>query len=378
MSSVDYVLAESQKRQTKEKEEKLLEKIQSSKKTVLENSCKKIDFKAPIISREGNGVIYPNTINTIQGQSGVHKSRLVEIFIALLLSKLNKPRFLGFESIISREYFATYADTERNLKEQFPYALQQIKRMADIPIEKLDIKLDPFSFIDISREDRFTALKLYLDDIRKKVDDHLFIVLDVVTDCIGNFNDPKESMGLIDLMNAYINSYDVTFLCVIHENPGGTEKARGHLGTELINKSSTVFQIGFDTKGSNLIKITYKKCRNSKRFEPIYLVFSEETKGLVLADQSQIEKAKNSKAQKAKIEEVQRVLGEALKEPASKTDLLQSLGDYFKCGKRTLEHRLKTIYENQLPILNDKGQKLVLDKYSERRLVFYALIPTEK
>ena len=49
----------------------------------------------------------------------------------------------------------------------------------------------------------------------------------------------------LDLPNSTINTYDITFLCIIHENPY-QEKARGHLGTELINKSSTALSINIE------------------------------------------------------------------------------------------------------------------------------------
>lgn len=377
MSSADYVLNENNKPSSRAKENSLLEEIKKSKKTILENSCKKIDFKAPIISRDGKGIIYPNTINMIQGKSGVHKSRLVEVLIACLSLKEDRPEFLGFNSNPDIEFFSVYADTERNLNEQFPYAIQQIKRLAKIPLETIELKLDPFSFINITREDRFVALRLYLDDIRQKVKDHLFIVLDVVTDCINNFNDPKQSLELIDLMNKYINNYDLTFLCVIHENPLGNEKARGHLGTELFNKSSTVFQIGYESNDSELIKLGFKKCRSSKRFEPLYFMYSDEVKGLLLADQSIINETMHSKFQKAKIEDVRLVLIEALKVPCKKSDLLKGLKNHFQCGIRTLEERLKTIYEEALIITKDgAGQKWVLDKFTEGRATYYALVPS--
>ena len=372
MSNADFVLNNTpfQEQPTKDQ---LLEKIQISKRIVLKNSCTKIDFKAPIISREGQGIIYPNTINIIQGKSGSHKSRLAEILIGLLLSKNDEDRFLGFEANRERSFFIAFADTERNLKEQFPYAIQHIKRLAGIPIEEENFMLDPFSFIDIERSQRFAALQLYLEDLRERVQDHLVIVLDVVTDCIGSFNDPKESLRLIDLMNAYINNYDVTFICVIHENPMGGDKARGHLGTELDNKSSTVLQIGFESKESDLIRITFKKCRSSKRYKPIYLVYSEDTKGLILADQKSIDSALQSKNQKARIEDIIAILPEALEEPSKRSHLLKSLADHFNCGTRILEDRIKHIHDKELLITDKTGQKYILDKYTEKRNTFYTL-----
>jgi hypothetical protein len=132
---------------------------------------------------------------------------------------------------------------------------------------------DYISLLEFGREERFDMLNIvFRARIRKKFPMHIFIVLDVITDCVFNFNDTKDSMKLIDMMNQTINRYDVTFLCLIHENPGSADKARGHLGTEILNKASTVIQIGFEKDAQNhntdLLKVAYFKCRSSKKHEP--------------------------------------------------------------------------------------------------------------
>ena len=86
-------------------------------------------------------------------------------------------------------------------------------------------------------------------------------------------------MKLIDMMNQSINRYDVTFLYLIHENPVNTDKAPGHLGTEILNKASTVIQIGFEKDAQNhntdLINVNFLKCRSSKKHDPFYVQYSD-------------------------------------------------------------------------------------------------------
>lgn len=126
-------------------------------------------------------------------------------------------------------------------------------------------------------------------------------------------------MKLIDMMNQSINRYDVTFLCLIHENPGNTDKARGHLGTEILNKASTVMQIGFEKDAQNhntdLIKVAYLKCRSSKKHEPFHVQYSDTEKGLILADFNTIQAAIDNRAQKAALDEIIELLGRFLAEP---------------------------------------------------------------
>ena len=91
-----------------------------------------IRFADPILRQNENAVIFPHTINVIQGQAGVHKSRLAEFICAAML-KLHgfSAELLGYK----RENFdanntVVYVDTERNQSEQFPYALQNIQLKA--------------------------------------------------------------------------------------------------------------------------------------------------------------------------------------------------------------------------------------------------------
>jgi len=206
---------------------------------------------------------------------------------------------------------------------------------------------------------------------------HLFIVLDVITDCVFNFNDTKDSMKLIDMMNQSINRYDVTFLCLIHENPGNTDKARGHLGTEILNKASTVIQIGFEKDAQNhntdLIKVAYLKCRSSKKHDPFHVQYSDTEKGLVLADQNTIQETMDSRNQKAALDETIELIGRLLTEPMAKTNLIEQLCFEMDCKERTVEARLKSILTLKLAVPDQNGIAKLLCKRQEGKEVIYYL-----
>lgn len=91
-----------------------------------------ISFSPPILTRDDAAVFFPNTINTIQGQTGAHKSRLAEVICSALLKNANcNNHLLNFKrNESSTPIHVLYVDTERNLKEQFPAALQSILKGA--------------------------------------------------------------------------------------------------------------------------------------------------------------------------------------------------------------------------------------------------------
>lgn len=354
--------------------ENYYELILKSKEQLKINIKKKIIFSAPIISREGIGIFYPNTINVIQGKSGVHKSRLVENIASGLLSSFS---FLGFEAR-ANDSIVLYVDTERNIKDQFPFALQKIIEKAGGSVEEDLSNFDYLSLIEVPRPDRFRGLKEYLIKFREKSDKHLIIILDVITDCIANFNDVNESLKLIDLLNLMINNFNATFICLIHENPTNSDKARGHLGTEILNKASTVIQIGFEKdksqKDTDLIKVNYLKCRNSRKPDAFYLQYSEETKGLVLADTETINMHKENRKLKVNSTILKEILTKELTHIMEKAELMKILIKYCFCSDRTLDGLLKPIMDNKEVVLNSLGEECFLIKETIKRKAFYNLV----
>jgi hypothetical protein len=340
-----------------------LTKILKSQELLKINSSKPITFSKALISSYGLGAIFPNTINVVQGKKGVHKSRITEAFCCVLLAKKLGSSFLSFIRDFTKSYAVLYVDTERNLKEQFPYAIQKIKEKSGYEIDEHPPNFEYISLIDIKREKRFDTLAEYIVRFREShKNSHLFIVMDVVTDCVENFNEPKETMKFIDLLNETINNYDVTFLCVIHENPNSGDKARGHLGTELINKASQVMQIGFE-KDSNsndteLIRLKFLHCRSTRKLDTIYMQYSEEEKGLIIASGETVNEVRHQKQDKASVPAIQSWLSENLQEEMPKDELIKKLREAFDCGERTIEDRLKELVDSECLSKEKKGRQV--------------------
>lgn len=359
-----------------------LQELLRSKEKIRTCKSKKITFSSPILWQHENAIFFPNTINVIQGKAGVHKSRLAELICASLIKTGQcMQNHLNFEGHNSDTYVVCYVDTERNHSEQFPFALQQIQLKAGYKIDDEPKDFDYVSLLEYGRNERFDYLSDYLIHAREKFTKHLFIVLDVITDCVSNFNDINDSMKLIDMMNQMINNYNVTFLCLIHENPSAGDKARGHLGTEIMNKASTVMQIGYEKDKSNqntdLIKVNYLKCRSSKKHEPFYVRYSDDEKGLVLADENFVLGAIDKRNHKADIETTIECLSLFLNKPLKRKELIEKLSSEMECKDRTIEIRLKTIMDKKLAIPDENGVVMHLAKQLEGKETIYYLAETK-
>jgi len=359
-----------------------LKKVLATSEKLKERKSGEIKFSEPVLKQGENAVIFPHTINVIQGQAGVHKSRLAETICAAFLKLQNCPNeLLGF----TRVSFATlhtvvYVDTERNLSEQLPYALQSIQMKAGYTIAEHPSNFMYLSLLEVSRKERFATLNEYLNHIKKSTNNPLFIVLDVSTDCIEDFNKTDKSMELIDLMNMAINEHNVIFLCLIHENPK-SDKARGHFGTELMNKASTVMQVGFEKDASqndtDIIRLKYLKNRSTARHIPFHFKYSNEAKGLVLADANEVSGVINNRKHKASNEDMTEFIELYLGDGATLTrvELLDKLCKDFKASQRTIESRITEIISSDIEIFNEQGQGCKLTKETNSKTVYYKLIP---
>lgn len=361
--------------------QKYLPSILETQKKLKEAKARTVIFSPPIISHKDKPIIYPRTINVAQGQAGSFKSRVCELICSTLLWVVNSVVKLEvFTASLGFDVTVCYVDTERNLTEQLPYALQSIQTKAGFRIDEHPERFDYISLMAVPRKERFNALREYLDYVREKYKTHIFIVLDVLTDCCQDFNRTDDSMELIDFLNLTINQYDVTFLCIIHENPGSA-KARGHLGTELNNKASSVMQIGYEQdasgKDTDLIRVKFLKCRNTRKHDPFYLKYCDEFKGLVLANEVEVNKLSEQRKAKAMPIEVAEKIEKYLSEkPMKGSELVEILTKDFNASERTIEERLKEIVDSDTGFHVD-GKPCQLIKGKVGRNVSYSLMPRD-
>lgn len=344
-----------------------LGQLQRVKDEIEARACQDISFSKPIVELNGTGIVYPNSITTIQGQKGSHKSRLTELICAAILSRSTEPGPIGITVDNTVPFHIVYIDTERNKNDQLPYAIQRIKEKAGFGRKDRPPNLEAISLIDIDRESRFEALAQYMEEVRNtNPEKFIVVVLDVITDCIGSFNDPKESLKLIDHLNKLINEHDISFICIIHENPNsiGDSKARGHLGTEIINKATTALSIGFEKSSKELVNIKFLHTRSSRRPEPVQVHYCDRAKGLVLADETFVSENKGQNALKAGPDEVRKWIMDNLQGEISKSEIIFRLSAAFNCKAKTIETRLKELTDGPYSTLEriKKGKEVYFTK----------------
>jgi len=92
-----------------------------------------------------------------------------------------------------------------------------------------------------------------------------FIVIDGIRDLVTSINDEDQASGISSKLLKWSQDLNIHIINVLHMNKGDTN-ARGHLGTELTNKSESVISIGKDPDNKEQILVSPEYCRN-REFE---------------------------------------------------------------------------------------------------------------
>lgn len=359
----------------------LLDHLLRERQTLRERVAGPIVHLEPILTQDDQGIVWPRTICLLQGQTGAHKSRVAELFSSVVLAL---DRFQGeslglkADSSVVGPCAVCYVDTERNQHDQFIQAMQQVKYRAGYDLKEHPVNFEYISLLATPRTKRLKALKLYLQQMREQIKGHLLIVLDQVADCVTDFNDQKECVLLTDLLNEMVNQQNVTFLCVIHENPGSF-KARGHLGTELANKASTVLQVGFikasSEAPSEVVRMKYVKRRSGAPGLKFHARFDTEQGELVRVEKDAVKEAQDSRKQTARPADIIPILSALLTSKMPRKQLLEELRKAVGGGDKTLDNRLKEIIEQQIPVPNAKAEMCLLQTQKGGRETLYWLEP---
>ena len=89
------------------------------------------------------------------------------------------------------------------------------------------------------------------------------ISIDGYADLIDDTNDNVQSAQLAQSVMTWTDKYKFHVTGILHENPDG-RKMRGHLGSEMSRKASTIFSVIADPDKDNVSKVYHTKSRDEK------------------------------------------------------------------------------------------------------------------
>lgn len=202
--------------------------------TPIEPPVPVITINEEIISTESN-------LTTISGASKSGKSAFTSILIAGAISK--DGIIDGLDSVVvqpnSNSKAVLHFDTEQ-ARHKHQYNVKSILRRAG-----MDSTPDYFLSYNI-RELDISEYETVTGDICLAASERFggihLIVIDGIADYISDVNDPVQSNTIVKFFGGLAIKYRTPIIAIVHTNPG-SDKERGHLGSECQRKSESVITV---------------------------------------------------------------------------------------------------------------------------------------
>ena len=191
-------------------------------------------------------------IQAIKAHAKEGKTMLTSIFVSALLGteKSTELDVRGREENLSILYF----DTEQHPRNTKRIMLR-INAMrgvaANTPIEGISF----FAIRELSIQHRINFI---LDKIKTHHPD--VVIIDGIRDMVQSINDEAECNNIIQLLTSIAMYENIAILCVLHKNKNKLDDTmRGHLGAELENKSSSIWEV---SRNGNIVTVDETHARN--------------------------------------------------------------------------------------------------------------------
>ena len=209
----------------------------------------------------------------VKGKAKSKKSFFINMAIAAAVGKgllQNKLRSLlkdGFNQVL-------YFDTEQS-KYHVQRAVKRICTQIDVDIPN---NLNTYGLRKSSPSERLKLAEYAIENTPSLG----FVVIDGIRDLITSINDEAEASNIASNLLKWTEEFNIHIIVVLHENPG-SDKARGHIGTELMNKAETVIALQVDKYDESVSSVSAGFCRN-KAFKPFAFTITDDGLPKIIED----------------------------------------------------------------------------------------------
>lgn len=191
----------------------------------------KFEEAVPLIKQDDKVIASRGNIFTITGKAKSYKTFVTSIMVTSFLNGSS----LGLSGD-GKDGKVLMVDTEQS-KYHCWVVLNRIYKMAHRNPEQDYNDIRFMSLRELSPEDRRKCVDEAINEYHPDL-----IIIDGIRDMIKDFNDLKESSEIVSWLMHLSSAENNSIGLVLHQNKADNN-ARGHLGTELCNKSETVLQV---------------------------------------------------------------------------------------------------------------------------------------
>jgi hypothetical protein len=169
----------------------------------------------------------------ITGKAKSRKTFLTVLLVASYLGYINDIIHADPE----RKGIVLFIDTE-----QSPYHLHRMmKRICELIGEDNPPRLQAYGLKTLTPEEKRNFIEYKI----RTTPEIVLLIIDGIRDLVYDINSPEEATKTSVLLMKWCASYNIHILNVLHQNKADGN-ARGHLGSELVNKAETVLSVNLD------------------------------------------------------------------------------------------------------------------------------------
>jgi hypothetical protein len=202
----------------------------------------------PIYKLSGQVIATPGNLATITAAVKAGKSAVVSALLASAMGQRGRD-YLGFESSNEQKHALLHFDTEQSPDDHWHLVERALKRAK---LEQPPSWLYSYCFTGFSYKTAWECVSAAVHIAARECGGIHSILIDGVADLVANVNDPEESNWFVSKLHGIAIERECGVLPVIHFNPG-SDKTRGHLGSQLERKAETNLRLDKDDKGVTVI-----------------------------------------------------------------------------------------------------------------------------
>lgn len=203
----------------------------------------------------------------IIGKAKSRKSFFINVAVSTVLSQdtiLNQ-----FKGVLPHEQRTVlYFDTEQG-KYHVQLALKRICKQINIDEPP---RLQVFGLRSLKPSERLNLIEFAIYNTPNLG----FVIIDGIKDLINSINDEAEATMIASKLLKWTEEKNIHIITVLHQNKSDNN-ARGHIGTELINKAETVLSVTKNEQDKDISIVEAQQCRNR---EPEPFAFEINENGL--------------------------------------------------------------------------------------------------
>ena len=193
----------------------------------------------PILSIDGIPIFEQGDIAAIKGKQKNGKTTVLKAMVGAWM----KGELFRLKSE-KDEAKVLWLDTEQK-RQDVKQIVYDICQMTALPPEYINSHLMVFTIRKLPQNQLLDRTELLICSYKPDV-----VIVDGIVDFIKSFNDEEASHTLINKLIVLCDQYHCSIINVLHENKSGEDhNMRGHLGTMMAQKASTVLQCKKENNG---------------------------------------------------------------------------------------------------------------------------------